>query len=254
MKTELIINSISHDIKKEFQNNKIIITILLRGSKLPEFFNKKYSDIDLSIILKEKHSLNDILKIKEILKKIQKKYNIPISSTIINIKQINQDAIKGIHFHGTKDSTYAFEIASSRVILGKDIRSIFKRMKYYDLFSQYFNSCRFIATFLKNLKDKKNKKGINFSFILAKDCLIRNGIRVSYKEEIADAFYKKIDKTFGNHLIYFLKLREKEKLNIQDLEKIYNFLVFCQNLLSKGINSTSKGIKEIPEKWLKIQG
>jgi predicted nucleotidyltransferase len=217
-------------VRSVAKKNGIVKSVLLRGSLSMGDFNKEFNDIDLSFILSRKNNIKDIIKIKSELSRFGNKNNIDISVSFIDKRQLLEDSRRGIHFHGRKSAVYSKEIENSVLIFGEDLRYLFGRCDNYNLLDIYRESCDLISHFQKDIL-MGNKKGLNFSSILAKKCLNCIGIFVESKCEVLNIFVKKISKKEGKKLKKIILLRKKDKLDVRDLEEIYSFLVFCRNFI-----------------------
>ncbi|MEK6879899.1 MAG: hypothetical protein AABY22_09845 [Nanoarchaeota archaeon] len=227
--------NISVYITKIAKNHQIIKSVLLRGSATNGYFDEKFSDIDLTLIIDEKHTILDIIIIKKQFNILQDKKRIPISVTFLDESQLKRDVKNGVHFHGRKAGVYSFEIADSTLLYGEDIRHLFKKCNKYSILDMYRQSCDLISHFHKDIFSIDYKKGINSSMILAKRCLNSIKLFPTNSDDIIKLFDKKISKDKAELLFKIRNLREKLIFETQDLQNIYQFLTFCRDFLYKQI-------------------
>jgi predicted nucleotidyltransferase len=243
--TNLEIEKIKNDIIKIADEHKVVSSILIRGSYSNQDFDSESADIDLSFILSEGYSFSDIIEIKRKIKNLIRIYGIEISATFQDFRGIISDSKIGIHFHGRKSAAYSHEIEGSMLLYGSDVRSIFSDFRKYSILDMYRNACDLISIFIKGIFNNP-KKGMNFSFILAKECLICKNYFIYRKGDIIKNFKENINNEFGIKLEEIKKLRKKEVLKIEDLSKIYEFLIYCKNFIFQNINPSNLGeIKKI---------
>ncbi len=234
------LENILEDIKKELSEEKNIRSVLLRGSAAMGSFIRNKSDIDLSIIL-DNYNFTDIQRIDQKLQKISDKSNTRIGIVYTDLKEIKLDNEIGIHFHGDKNSNYVKEIAeTSKIILGDDLKYLFKNMYNFNIISTYFDASKKLATYIKNLKiDEKQayKKGINYAFIMGKQILYMHGIYETDKKEIITKLKSKSE-ALGNYLEVFYKDSlnwPKVNVTFDRSVQMFNYLKTCKEYIGQEI-------------------
>lgn len=221
------------EVKGVAKKNQIILSVIIRGSYVEEnMLDESSEDIDFSIIIKKDSSAKRILRFKEKFNNISKKYRIRVSSTIVDIGQIEDDLKKGIHFHGAISSSFIFQLSNSKIIYGKNIQKLISSFEFYDPYTSYFNAVRFIDKIFDDyfMRDR-NKKGINYSFILARECAVTKGLITSNKDKLIEFFKKHLKKKEGERLSSIKKMRKKKVLKEKDMQIIYSFLKYCRDYL-----------------------
>ncbi|MEX0920255.1 MAG: hypothetical protein WDZ69_01590 [Candidatus Pacearchaeota archaeon] len=239
---------IFEEIRNEAKKNNSIVCVMVRGSYVEEGgLDKSSSDIDFSVIIRGDARVEEIINFKKKFNKITKKYGIRISSTVVGIDQIKRDLKRGIHLHGAISSSFVFQLARSKIIYGEDMKKVFSSFKHYDPYTPYFNAVRFIDKLFKDyFKKERRKKGINYSFILARECGVTKGVTTSKKKILIDIFKKQISEEQGKNLESIMKMRVKLNLTKKDLQIIYTFLKFCRDYLGEFLGkSILKDIKEV---------
>jgi predicted nucleotidyltransferase len=241
------LETILDGVKEVIPTKRNIYSVLLRGSAAIGNYIPGKSDIDLTVVLRE-FNFSDVSSISQSLYNLSENMGVRIGVTFTDEEELNLDEESKIHYHGTKNADYTREIGENSVILmGEDVRKQFLKYQKFDISTIYFDASKKLAVLIKNFtKDPRAsyKKGINHSFILAKQILHINAVHEIDKDKIVEKIGE-IDEKMGVLLNDFYQDSQNWMSVTVDSSKtqnMFDYLLTCKQYIGGLIADESKKI------------